>query len=89
MQMNRMVFHAAALALVLGSAPAAFADRAATPEEAAMIADALAAQGFSSFKEIEWDDGRWEVDDAVGPDGRVYDLKLDQTLTVVGREIED
>ncbi|MBA4209209.1 MAG: hypothetical protein C0454_06740 [Parvibaculum sp.] len=51
-------------------------DRQPTPEERAAIEDTLRGAGYTSWKDIEFDDGHWEVDDAIGPDGREYDIKL-------------
>ncbi len=56
---------------------AAFADRAPTPEERAKIEAVLKKEGYTRWDSIELDDGYWEVDDAVGPDGRERDLRLD------------
>ena len=63
------------------------ADEEAGPEDRERIAEALRAAGYQSFEEVEFDDGVWEVDDAVGDDGREYDLELDpQTLEIIRRE---
>ena len=68
----------------------AFADRAPNPEERAAIERVLREAGFSSWSKIEFDDGRWEVDNARGPDAKTYDLKLDATsFQIMSREIED
>lgn len=80
-----------ALAGVLAMAPLvqAFAedDRAPTPEERTSIESALRADGFVSWGEIELDDGMWEIDDAVTPDGEEYDVKLDRhSYAVIERE---
>jgi hypothetical protein len=69
-------------------AVAAHADDEAGPEDRARIAEALRAVGYQSFEEVEFDDGVWEVDDAIGSDGRGYDLELDPaTLEII--EIDD
>jgi hypothetical protein len=66
----------------------AHADDEAGPEDRARIAEALRAAGYQSFEGVEFDDGVWEVDDAIGSDGREYDLKLDpDTLKII--EIDD
>jgi Peptidase propeptide and YPEB domain len=66
---------------------AAQADDEAGPEDRARIAEALRAAGYQSFEEVELDDGVWEVDDAVGGDGRQYDLRLDrETLEIIDKE---
>lgn len=79
-------FAAAVLALTSASA---FAGRAPSAAERADIDYALSAQGYSSWGEIEWDDGRWEIDNALDSDGKRYDLKLDQNLTVRESERDD
>lgn len=88
-----MSFRPAALlaaAMMLASGPA-LADRDPTPEERERIEAALRAEGFVRWDDIELeDDGpapHWEVDDAVGADGREYDLKLDvDTLAIIERD---
>jgi uncharacterized membrane protein YkoI len=66
------------------------ADRLPSAEERTSIEAALKQIGFKSWKEIELDDGLWEVEDAVHADGRKYELKLDpKTLTVVKQELDD
>jgi hypothetical protein len=78
-----------ACALIIAAALAlpAFADDEAGPEDRARITEALQAAGYSSFEEVELDDGVWEVDDAVGSDGQEYDLKLDpDTLEIIEKE---
>jgi hypothetical protein len=69
--------------LAFVAAPA-WADRPPTAEERERIETQLRALGFTSWEEIELDDGYWEVDDAIGPDGIEYDVKLHpETLAVV------
>ena len=65
------------------------ADEEAGPEDRARIAEALRAAGYESFEEVEFDDGVWEVDDAVGSDGREYDLELDPDTLEIIRVEED
>ena len=79
--------------LVLGTIVAALiavpaqADEEAGPEDRARIAEALRAAGYESFEEVELDDGVWEVDDAIGSDGREYDLELDpETLEIIRKD---
>ena len=46
--------------------------------------------GFTRWGEIEFDNGRFEVAGAVGPDGRKYDLKLSQVdFSIMSREPDD
>jgi hypothetical protein len=64
----------------------ALADRAPTPEERTRIEAAVRAAGYTSWEEIELDDGVWEVDDAVDAEGKQWDLKLDpKTMTIIKR----
>lgn len=68
----------------------ALADRPPTAKERAAIEQKLRAQGFVSWEEIEFDDGKWEVDDARTRAGVEYDLKLDpRTLKIVKRDRDD
>lgn len=75
-----------ALAAFLALPPAvaqADDDRPPTAEERARIEQVLRAEGYTRWDEIELDDGIWEVDDAIGPDGREYDLELDGNLRII------
>ena len=80
----RRIFVLAALVL----APVAAGARDPTPEMRARIEAALREQGYTAWDDIDVErDGRIEVDDARGPDGKEYDLELDpQTLRVIKRE---
>ncbi len=86
---SRLLVLSAALAVL---ASPAFADRAPTPEERAAIEAKLTAEGFTRWESIELEDDEgvesvWEVDDAVGADGRGYDLELRLgTLEIVKRD---
>lgn len=51
-------------------------DRQPTPEERAAMEETLRGAGYTSWNEIEFENGGWEVDEAVGPDGREYAIKL-------------
>jgi len=78
-----------AIAFFVGMSALATADRKPTPDERAKIETVLREQGFTRWKDIEFDDDDkvWEVDDAVGSDGREYHLKLDvNSLAIVKRE---
>ncbi len=82
--MRRSLFLAA-----LALAPMAAAEaRDPTPEMRARIEAALREQGYTAWDDIDVErNGRIEVDDARGPDGKEYDLELDpQTLRVIKRE---
>jgi hypothetical protein len=80
-----------ALAVVaLASAPLlADHDRPPTAEERARIMQALEAMGYKSVGEIEVEGTRIEVDDAIGADGKRYDLELDATtLKLIHKELD-
>ena len=77
----RLIVAAALVALLPA---AAFADRPPTPEERTAIEAVLKGAGYTSWEEIELDDdGHWEVDDAVGANGKDYDLKLDRSYRII------
>ncbi len=82
--MRRILFLAASLLAPLAAAEA----RDPSPEMRARIEAALREQGFTAWDDIDVErDGRIEVDDARGADGKEYDLELDpQTLRVIMRE---
>lgn len=80
------LFSASAAFMLLMPAPAR-ADRPLTEEEQAKLAPALAAQGCSGGK-MEYDDGLFEVDDAICADGKTYDLKFDANLKLVKKKLE-
>ena len=78
---------ALASALLFAGATGSLADRAPTEDERISIEQALSAAGFTRWEEIEWDDdGYWEVDDAVTPDGEKFDLKLDENFAIIERD---
>lgn len=81
-----------AIATVIWAASfgAAFADRAPNAEERAAIEAALQAEGFTAWKSIELDDGKWEVDDAMHSDGKEYDVDLaPTTYAILKKELDD
>ena len=82
--MRQTVLAAALLLLPLAAAEA----RVPTPEMRTRIEAALREQGYTAWDDIDVErDGRIEVDDARGADGKEYDLELDpQTLRVTKRE---
>ncbi|MCZ0736455.1 PepSY domain-containing protein [Phreatobacter sp. AB_2022a] len=72
------------------AAPRQGTERPPSPEERRQIEEVLRQAGFTRWGEIEFDNGRFEVDDAVGPDGRKYDLKLSQVdFSIMSREPDD
>ncbi len=79
-----------ALGLALAPALALADDRPVTPEERRQIENSLREAGFTRWGEIEFDDGRFEVDDAVAADGRKYDLELSGAdYSIVSRDRDD
>lgn len=82
---------AAVLALSAAFPVVALADdRSPNAQERTAIEAALKTAGYSGWKEIELDDGKWEVDNAKAADGKVYDLKLASgSYEVVSRKIDD
>ena len=82
---TRLLTLAAAVLIASGSGALAD-DRPPTPQERAQIEQVLRAEGFTRWEEIELDDGVWEVEDAIGPDGREYDLKLNQQFQITRRD---
>jgi hypothetical protein len=75
-------------ALLLAAMASARADRPVTDEKRAKLAPAIAALGCSGGK-IEFDDGKYEVDDAVCSDGQTYDLKFDADFRLIKKELEE
>jgi hypothetical protein len=77
-------------ALLVAPAIASAGDRPPTAEERNQIETALRAAGYTTWEEIEFDDGMWEVDDArKGNDNREFDLKLDPKTYKITMERED
>ncbi len=64
-------------------------DRPPTAEERTKIEAALKAEGFTAWKEIEFDDNRWEIDDATHADGKVYDVFLRKDMSLVFKTLDD
>lgn len=63
-------------------APSAFAGRPVTDQERVKLEEAIKAQGCSGGK-LEFDDGKFEVDDASCNDGKRYDLDFDQSFALI------
>lgn len=82
------LFLAAAIATVAATVAMAD-DRPPTTAERAAIEAFLRAQGYSSWEEIELDDGVWEIDDAVASDGKKYDLTLSVSPLAITKRDED
>lgn len=79
---------ALAAAFAIAGTPA-LADRAPNDEERAAVEEALSAEGFTHWDDIEMEDDEavWEVDDAIDADGEEFDLELDaETLEILERD---
>lgn len=86
---SRVVRTFALSMLVFASAPAlATDDRAGTDEELARVSEALAAKGYSEVRDLEVDDGRFEVD-ARNPQNQPVDLELDMKTLEILHEDRD
>lgn len=71
---------------------AAYAGRAPTDQELLRIDETLKQLGYTGWESIETEDSgtKWEIDNAVGPDGEIYDLELDfNTRGLIKKEKED
>ena len=81
---------ASAILLSVAVLPAQADDRVPTAEEHIRIAEVLRSNGYVSWKEIEFDDGRWEIDDARRADGTKYDVKVDpKTHQIISADKDD
>jgi hypothetical protein len=62
------------------------AGRSPTPNEREKIEAVLKKEGFVKWRDVEFEDNAWQVEDAQTPDGREYDLTLDpQSLEIIER----
>lgn len=82
--MRSILLGSAFVALVAGPA---LADRPVTDQERAKVVEALKAQGCSGGK-IEFDDNKFEVDDAVCADGKKYDIDFDQAFALLKKKLD-
>ncbi len=78
----------AAFATLAMTSTHALADRPVTQEERAQLVSALAAIGCNGG-EMEFDDGKFEVDDARCADGKKYDLDFDTNFKLLKKELDD
>ena len=90
MQKITLFLGASALSLAVLAGAASADDRPATPAERAKIAGILKANGFVSWRKVEFDrdDRKFEVDDARHANGRVYDVDI-RGGRIVKRDLED
>jgi len=88
--LKRSLLAALASAGLTGASSMVLADdRKPSGEELSRIESALRSAGFTSWEEIEFDDGHWEVDDARGSDGKKFDLRVDSTTFRILSQEED
>lgn len=51
-------------------------ERPASPEERRQIEQVLRSEGYTAWGELALRSGAWQVEDAVGKEGRKYDLRV-------------
>jgi hypothetical protein len=73
---------------ILAATPVRADDRPVTAEERTQLVAALQAQGCTGG-EMEFDDGKFEVDNAKCSDGRTYDIDFDASLKLLKKDLED
>ena len=83
--MRRLLFALAVTALMTGPASA---DRPVTDEERAKLTALLDAEGCTGG-EMEFDDGKFEVDDARCADGREWDFEFDRNFKLIKKDRDD
>lgn len=83
--MRRLLFALAVTALMTGPASA---DRPVTDEERAKLTALLEAEGCTGG-EMEFDDGKFEVDDARCADGREWDFEFDRNFKLIKKDRDD
>lgn len=76
------------LAFAALATTAAWADRPLTDPEREKLVAALKAEGCSGGK-MEFDDGKFEVDDAQCADGKEYDLDFDLNFKLIKKKLDD
>jgi hypothetical protein len=84
--MPRLLLASAALLMVF--AVPARADRPLTNDERMQLVSALSAHGCTGGK-LEFDDGKFEVDDATCSDGKIYDLHFDTAFKLIKKKLDD
>jgi hypothetical protein len=83
----RMLASIVAVAAALAGGTA-LADRPVTDQERAQLIAALQTLGCSGG-EMEFDDGKFEVDDARCSDGKTYDLDFDTSFKLIKKDADD
>jgi hypothetical protein len=75
-------------AFILAAMPVRADDRPVTAEEGAQLVAVLQAQGCTGGN-MEFDNGKFEVDNAKCSDGRTYDLDFDASFKLLKKDLED
>lgn len=86
--MRRLFTTLAAATLTAMTAAVAMADRPVTEEERAKLVAALSAEGCNGG-DMEFDDGKFEVDDARCVDGKEWDFEFDRDFKLIKKELDD
>jgi hypothetical protein len=73
------------LALFALTSTTALAGRPVSDQERTKLEEAVKAQGCSGGK-LEFDDGKFEVDDATCSDGKKYDIDFDQAFKLIKKK---
>jgi len=78
----------AALAMTALVTCPALADRPVTEEERVKLVELLEAEGCTGG-EMEFDDDKYEVDDASCADGHEWDFEFDRNFNLIKKELDD
>src|SRR6266567_2235169 len=85
---GRQIMRGVLICLILAlSTGAAIADRPVTQQESTQLEAALKEQGCSGGK-MEFDDGKFEVDNARCADGKTYDFEFDSSFRLIKKKLE-
>ncbi|WP_347265041.1 PepSY domain-containing protein [Nitrobacter sp.] len=76
------------LAMPILTSTALQAGRAVTEEERSKLVEALQAQGCTGGK-MEFDNGKFEIDEAECPDSKRYDFDFDTSFRLISKKLED
>ena len=76
------------IAIFAAGTSGALAGRALTQEETVRLVAAVIAQACGGGK-MEFDDGKFKVDDATCLDGKTYDLDFDSSYRLISKKIDE
>jgi hypothetical protein len=76
------------IAILTAGTSSALAGRALTQEETVRLVAAVIAQTCGGGK-MEFDDGKFKVDDATCLDGKTYDLEFDSSYRVISKKLDE